>query len=144
MNNARKPLDNVNVRKAMSKAIDRNAMIRDVGAGVGKPATSMIPPGMPGYQQDLGKDIDFDVNLFADHDSAAFHRGVPIHTEVVAIDCGGGYKAGSRDRTFIHAVFPVRRLPLTQVMNVQNCRPGDAPNRQFAGDLVIAGANLFH
>ena len=62
MNNARKPLDNVNVRKALSKAIDRNALIRDVAAGVGKPATSMIPPGMPGYQADLGKDIDFDVN----------------------------------------------------------------------------------
>ena len=62
MNNAKKPLDNPSVRKALSKAIDRSAMIRDVGAGVGKPATSMIPPGMPGYQADLGKDIDFDAN----------------------------------------------------------------------------------
>jgi oligopeptide transport system substrate-binding protein len=62
MNNAKKPLDNLSVRKALSKAIDRQAMIRDVGAGVGKPATSMIPPGMPGYQADLGKDIDFDAN----------------------------------------------------------------------------------
>ena len=39
--------------------IDRNAMIRDVAGGVGRPATSMIPPGMPGYQGDLGKDIGF-------------------------------------------------------------------------------------
>jgi oligopeptide transport system substrate-binding protein len=62
MNNSRAPLDNVNVRKALSRAIDRNALIRDVASGVGKPATSMIPPGMPGYQADLGKDIDFDVN----------------------------------------------------------------------------------
>src|SRR5919198_3838705 len=62
MNNARKPLDNPMVRKALSRAIDRNAMIRDVASGVGKPATSMIPPGMPGYQADLGKDIDFDAN----------------------------------------------------------------------------------
>ena len=60
MNNARQPLDNVNVRKALSKGIDRNALIRDVASGVGKPATSMIPPGMPGYQPELGKDIDFD------------------------------------------------------------------------------------
>jgi oligopeptide transport system substrate-binding protein len=60
MNNSRQPLDNVNVRKALSKGIDRNALIRDVAVGVGKPATSMIPPGMPGYQADLGKDIDFD------------------------------------------------------------------------------------
>ena len=60
MNNARQPLDNVNVRRAISKGIDRNLLIRDIAAGVGKPATSMIPPGMPGYQPDLGKDIDFD------------------------------------------------------------------------------------
>jgi oligopeptide transport system substrate-binding protein len=60
MNNAKPPLDNLMVRKALSKAIDRQAMIRDIAAGVGKPATSMIPPGMPGYQPELGKDIDFD------------------------------------------------------------------------------------
>jgi oligopeptide transport system substrate-binding protein len=59
MNNGHSPLDNPNVRKALSMGIDRNAMIRDVAAGVGKPATSIIPPGMPGYQPDLGKDIDF-------------------------------------------------------------------------------------
>ncbi len=62
MNNAKAPLDKVMVRKALSKAIDRNAMIRDIASGVGKPATSFIPPGMPGFQADLGKDIDFDVN----------------------------------------------------------------------------------
>ncbi|MBO0885428.1 MAG: peptide ABC transporter substrate-binding protein, partial [Mycobacterium sp.] len=58
-NLAHTPLDNPNVRKALSMAIDRNALIRDVAGGVGKPATSMIPPGMPGYQADLGKDVDF-------------------------------------------------------------------------------------
>src|SRR4030081_3878364 len=61
MNNAKTPLDQPLVRKAFAKAIDREAMIRDVAAGVGKPATSMIPPGMPGYQPDLGKDLNFDV-----------------------------------------------------------------------------------
>jgi oligopeptide transport system substrate-binding protein len=61
-NLANKPLDNVNVRKALSMAIDRNALIRDIAGGVGKPATSMIPPGMPGYQAELGKDIDFNVD----------------------------------------------------------------------------------
>jgi len=60
MNNAKAPLDNPLVRKAFARAIDRQAMIRDIASGVGKPATSMIPPGMPGYQADLGKDIDFD------------------------------------------------------------------------------------
>jgi oligopeptide transport system substrate-binding protein len=62
INNAKAPLNNPLVRKAFSKGIDRNAMIRDIASGVGKPATSLIPPGMPGFQADLGKDIDFDVN----------------------------------------------------------------------------------
>jgi oligopeptide transport system substrate-binding protein len=62
MNNARTPLNNPMVRRALSKAIDRNALIRDVASGIGQPATSMIPPGMPGHQPDLGKDIDFDPN----------------------------------------------------------------------------------
>jgi len=60
MNNAKAPLDNVQVRKALSRAIDRQALIRDIASGVGQPATSFIPPGMPGYQADLGKDIGFD------------------------------------------------------------------------------------
>ncbi len=60
MNNAKTPLDKPLVRKALARAIDRQALIRDIASGVGKPATSMIPPGMPGYQADLGKDIDFD------------------------------------------------------------------------------------
>jgi len=61
MNNANKPLDNPNVRKALSKAIDRSALIRDIAGGVGLPATSVIPPGMPGYQEGLGQELNFDV-----------------------------------------------------------------------------------
>jgi oligopeptide transport system substrate-binding protein len=61
MNNAKKPLDNPNVRKALSKAIDRNALIRDIAGGVGLPTTSIIPPGMPGFQEGLGQELNFDV-----------------------------------------------------------------------------------
>src|SRR6185369_9552032 len=60
MNNGKAPLDSPLVRKALSRAIARQALIRDIASGVGKPATSFIPPGMPGFQADLGKDIDFD------------------------------------------------------------------------------------
>jgi oligopeptide transport system substrate-binding protein len=66
MNNARKPLDNVLVRRALSRAIDRQALIRDIAGGLGQPALSFIPPGMPGFQPELGKDIDFDPNAAKD------------------------------------------------------------------------------
>lgn len=58
-NNTRPPFDNPLVRRAFSQAIDRQALIRDITNGVGTPATSIIPPGMPGYQGELGSDIGF-------------------------------------------------------------------------------------
>ncbi len=59
-NNKQKPFDNVNVRRAFSTAIDRDALITKVRQGVGKPAYSWIPPGNPGYQADLGLQYKFD------------------------------------------------------------------------------------
>jgi oligopeptide transport system substrate-binding protein len=59
-NSARAPLDNPLVRRALSKAIDRGALIRDLATGIGVPATSVIPPGMPGYQDGLGHELGFD------------------------------------------------------------------------------------
>jgi oligopeptide transport system substrate-binding protein len=60
INTAQPPLDNPLVRKALSKAIDREALVRDIASGLGLPATSILPPGMPGYQEGLGVDSAFD------------------------------------------------------------------------------------
>jgi len=62
MNNAKQPLNDVRVRRALNKAIDRVALIRDIASGVGMPATSIIPPGMPGFQEGLGQELAFDPN----------------------------------------------------------------------------------
>jgi len=52
MNPKIKPLDNVNVRKAIIAATDRTALILTRGGSyIGIPATHMIPPGMPGFDQ---------------------------------------------------------------------------------------------
>ncbi|MDQ6671880.1 MAG: peptide ABC transporter substrate-binding protein [Chloroflexota bacterium] len=60
VNNQKAPLDNVMVRRALAKAIDRDAFIRDITIGVGLPALSIIPPGMPGFQEGLGQELAFD------------------------------------------------------------------------------------
>lgn len=60
LNNEKPPLNNPVFRQALSKAIDRQAMIRDIANGVGRPTTSLIPPGMPGFQEGLGAEYDFD------------------------------------------------------------------------------------
>jgi oligopeptide transport system substrate-binding protein len=60
INSGHPPLDNALVRRALSKAIDRGALVRDLAAGVGAPVTSIIPPGMPGFQDGLGHELGFD------------------------------------------------------------------------------------
>src|SRR5581483_11503474 len=57
-NVSKKPLDNVKVRQAISYAIDRKTLVDKVLAGQGEPATSLIPPGMPGYVQEGGQSYD--------------------------------------------------------------------------------------
>jgi oligopeptide transport system substrate-binding protein len=60
VNTARSPLNNVIVRRALAKALDRSAIVRDVAVGLSVPTTSIIPRGMPGFQEGLGRELDFD------------------------------------------------------------------------------------
>jgi len=53
------PYNNKLVRQAIATAIDRVAYIDKVRGGVGKPTTSWIPPGMPGYDANLGSQYAF-------------------------------------------------------------------------------------
>jgi len=55
------PFDNIKVRQALATAVDRVSFIDNVRSGVGQPAYSWIPPGMPGYDANLGKEYTFDV-----------------------------------------------------------------------------------
>jgi peptide/nickel transport system substrate-binding protein len=49
MNEKVKPFDDVHVRRAISYALDRNAVIQSVLFGNGKPANSFMPPQVPYY-----------------------------------------------------------------------------------------------
>jgi oligopeptide transport system substrate-binding protein len=55
------PFDNVLVRQALSCAVDRDAFVNNIEAGVGKAALSWIPPGMPGYDANIGTQYAFNV-----------------------------------------------------------------------------------
>jgi oligopeptide transport system substrate-binding protein len=54
------PFDDVNIRLAFSMAIDRELIVSLVFSGTMQPAYGILPPGMPGYNQDL-IGVDFDV-----------------------------------------------------------------------------------
>jgi oligopeptide transport system substrate-binding protein len=55
------PFNNLKVRQAFSCAVDRAAFVDKVRAGVGKVATSWVPPGLPGADATLGKENEFNV-----------------------------------------------------------------------------------
>ena len=58
-NTAAAPFNNATVRQAFATAIDRDTWIDQIANGVGKPATSWLPPGMPGYDPQLGNEYAF-------------------------------------------------------------------------------------
>ncbi len=52
LNTTIKPLDNVNVRRAISAVIDRNALRQTRGGpSLGTPATHLMPPGITGFEE---------------------------------------------------------------------------------------------
>ena len=58
-NNTKPPFDKKDVRQALSMAIDRDAIIKDVYLGAGEKATTLIPPTMWSYDDKI-PDVSYD------------------------------------------------------------------------------------
>ena len=52
-NTTEPPFDDVNIRRAFSMAVDKERLISLVFKGTQQPAYGILPPGMPGYNDDL-------------------------------------------------------------------------------------------
>ena len=60
-NCAKRPFDDVNVRKAFSLAIDKDKIIKLIYRNMETRADGILPPGMPGYNPDVKK-LDFNID----------------------------------------------------------------------------------
>ncbi|MBI1851710.1 MAG: peptide ABC transporter substrate-binding protein [Planctomycetes bacterium] len=60
INVTRKPFDDPRVRRALSLAIDRDALVRHVTRAGERPATSFVPPLVPGYDPPTTSFVRFD------------------------------------------------------------------------------------
>jgi len=90
LNTVVKPLDNLNVRKAIVAGVDRTALRQTVGgSAVGVVAQHFLPPGIPGHEESGARDgftqFDWmrapggDARLAARYMRAAGEQGVPVH-----------------------------------------------------------------
>ena len=59
-NTAEPPFDDVNIRRAFSMAIDKDKLVSLVYKGTMEPADGILPPGMPGYNEDISG-LEYDV-----------------------------------------------------------------------------------
>ncbi len=62
MNNEMPPFDNPDVRRALSLAINREAIASAVAKGVQQPATGVVPEGVVGYQADQWAYSKYDID----------------------------------------------------------------------------------
>jgi peptide/nickel transport system substrate-binding protein len=92
MNSTVKPFDNVNVRRALFAAFDRDALrLTRGGEFIGPIAQGFIPPGIPGFEESGGEegftDVDFTQNPKGDMELAkkymleAKKDGVPVSAD---------------------------------------------------------------
>lgn len=110
---------NPNVRKAVSLAINRQAICDTVFEGTREPADNIIPPGIAGYEKGVWKDAKYDVEAakkaLAD---AGYPEGKGMPTIKLSFNSGAGHenimelvqadlKAIGITATFDSADFPV-------------------------------------
>ena len=116
-NELRKPFQDVHVRKAISLAIDRNALVKAVLFGNGKPANSLFPPQVPFYDPSTP---GYQFNLAQAKQQMA-QSSVPHGFSTTML-----IAAGNSDYLTIATIVQAELKPLGIKVNIQQLDPNTA------------------
>ena len=93
MNVAQPPFDDVNFRRALNHAIDKELIAKEVLAELVKPAYSILPPGFPGYTPEI-KGLTFDPEKAREYLEASEYSDVESRPRIVITVPGTGGTIG--------------------------------------------------
>jgi oligopeptide transport system substrate-binding protein len=89
------PVENKALRHAISQAVDREGLIATVRQGIGKPADSFIPEGMPGHEE-YGFGLEYDLDAAqANLETALDELGLASASDInltLGVNAGSGHE----------------------------------------------------
>jgi len=88
-NHSKPPFDDVNIRRAFSQAIDKDKLVSLVFRGMVQRADGILPPGMPGYNENLVR-LEYDVNKAKELISASKYGDVSNLPPITITTSGWG------------------------------------------------------
>ncbi len=87
------PFDDVNFRKALSYAVDKEIIADKVYSGLTKPSYSIIPPGFPGYSPSI-KGIEFNEELAKEYLAKSKYSDPSTRPRIIVTIPGTGGSPG--------------------------------------------------
>ncbi len=129
-NELRKPFQDVHVRRAISLAIDRNALVKAVLFGNGKPANALFPPQVPFYQA-ATKGLQYDVTAAkAEMAKSSVPHGF---TTTILVP------SGNSDSVTIATILQSELKPLGITLKIQQLDPNTVNNDEqtLKYDMVL-------
>ncbi len=100
-NCSKPPFDDVNIRRAFSQAIDKDKLASLVFRGMVERADGILPPGMPGFNEDLSG-LNYDVNKAKELISASKYGDVSKLPPITITTAGWGGLISSELEAIVH------------------------------------------